>query len=226
MNGRHLIVVGATGMVGGIVLHEALAHPDVGMVTAVGRRSTGLQHAKLREVLHTDFTDYRDVSAALERQDAALFCLGAYTGTVPDDELRRITVDYPVAFAHALRERSPQAAFCLLSGQGADQTGRSRIPFARYKGAAERAVLTAGFPRVHLFRPGYIYPVTPRREPNLGYRVARVLYPIVRRIYPNIGIASDDLARAMVTVALNGAAPRTSGVLENRDIRLLAAASR
>jgi uncharacterized protein YbjT (DUF2867 family) len=96
------------------------------------------------------------------------------------------------------------------------------MAFARYKGAAEKGLLRVGFSRVHIFRPGYIYPVTPRSEPNLGYRIMRALYPMIRHISPNIGIASDDLARAMVHAGLNGTAEHEDPVLENRDIRALA----
>src|SRR6478672_5265206 len=96
--------------------------------------------------------------------------LGAYTGAVPDAELRKITVDYTVEFARVLYGSSPNAAFSFLSGNGADPTGRSRMAFARYKGEAEKTLLEEGFPRVYLFRPAYIYPVEPRKEPNFSYQ--------------------------------------------------------
>jgi hypothetical protein len=73
--------------------------------------------------------------------------------------------------------------------------------------------------RVHIFRPGYIYSVTPRKEPNLMYTVSRYLYPLVRRFYPNIGISSEDLARAMVNAGLHETGENENPVLENRDIR-------
>lgn len=221
-----VILAGGTGMVGGLALRFCLDSDAVSTVTAVGRRSVGIPHAKLREVVHTDFSDYHAVAEAFEVQDVGLFCIGAYTGVVPDAELRRVTVDYAVAFAETLRARSPGAALCLLSGAGADRKEKSRVPFARYKGIAENALLRMGFPRIHILRPGYIYPVTPRAEPNLMYRVSRVVYPLVRRIYPNIGIPSDDLARAMVHAGLHGTGAHESSVLENRDIRALAATLR
>ncbi len=166
--------------------------------------------------------NFSAIADTLAGQDVALFCLGVYSGAVPDDEFRRITVDSTLAFARALYAGSAQAAFCFLSGQGADPTERSRLAFARYKGAAEKALLGIGFPRVHIFRPGYVYPVTPREEPNLGYRAMRALYPVLRRIAPNIGVASEDLARAMVHAGLHGTAGHEDPVLENRDIRALA----
>ena len=81
-------------------------------------------------------------------------------------------------------------------------------------------------PRTHLFRPGYIYPVTPRTEPNLSYRAFRALWPALRLAYPNVGISSDGLAQAMLLAGLNGTAGHDSPVLENRDIRRLAAENR
>ena len=174
---KRLVIVGASGMVGGHALRYALEHPAIREVTSVGRRKLGVTHPKLMEVLHPDFADCSALAEALSGQDAAIFCLGAYTGAVTDAELRTITVSYTVEFARVLGSSSPDAAFSFLSGGGADPTGRSRIAFARYKGEAEKALHAAGFPRVYIFRPGYIYPVEPRKEPTLGYRLLRAAAP-------------------------------------------------
>jgi uncharacterized protein YbjT (DUF2867 family) len=216
-----LAIVGATGMVGGCALRHALAHAAVARVTTIGRRRVGISHPKLNEVVHQDFADCSALGEALAGQDVAIFCLGAYTGAVTDAELRRVTVDYTVEFARVLRASSPAAAFSFLSGSGADPTGRSRMTFARYKGEAENALLAAGFPRLYIFRPAYIYPVEPRREPTFGYRVLRAIYPLFRRLLPNQVIRADDLARAMVDVVLDKKEAGQGLVLENRDIRAL-----
>src|SRR6266404_8670620 len=73
---ERLVIVGATGMVGGYALRYALEHPAVGTVTAIGRKKLGISHAKLREVLHRDFADCSGLADALSGQDAAVFCLG------------------------------------------------------------------------------------------------------------------------------------------------------
>jgi len=181
--GKRLVIVGATGMVGGYVLRYALDHAAVGGVTAVGRKPTGITHPKLTEVLHQDFADCSGLAGALSGQDAAIFCLGAYTGAVSDADLRRVTVDYAVEFARVFHDSSPGATFEFLSGGGADPTGRSRMAFAQYKGEAENALTAAGFPAVYIFRPTYIYPVQPRREPTFNYRVLRAIYPVFRLLF-------------------------------------------
>ena len=214
-----LVIVGASGMVGGCALRYTLGLTAIGSVTAVGRRALGISHAKLKEVLHRDFSDCSALVAATSGQDACVFCLGTYTGKVPDAELRTVTVDYTIAFAEVLRRSSPDAAFSFLSGAGADPTGRSRMAFARYKGEAEKTLLAAGFPRLYIFRPAYIYPVGSRKEPNFSYRLLRISYPVFRVLFPNQVIRADDLAGAMVDVALRKTGERGSRVFENRDIR-------
>jgi uncharacterized protein YbjT (DUF2867 family) len=218
---KRLVIVGASGMVGGYALRYALEHPAITSVTAIGRKKLGISHPKVKEVLHRDFADCSALAEVLSGQDAAVFCLGAYTGTVSDAELRTITVDYTVEFARVLRGRSPDAAFSFLSGSGADPTGQSRMAFARYKGEAEKALLATGFPHVYIFRPAYIYPVEPRKEPNFSYRLLRWVYPVFRSLFPNQVIRADDLARAMVDVVVCGTGVAPSMVFENHDILAL-----
>jgi uncharacterized protein YbjT (DUF2867 family) len=217
-----LVLVGATGMVGGYALRYALEHPNVELVTSIGRRKVGISHPKLTEVLHPDFADCSALAVVLKGQSAAIFCLGAYTGVVTDAELRKVTVDYAVEFARMLRASSPDAEFSFLSGNGADPTGMSRMTFARYKGEAEKAIREAEFPRIYIFRPAYIYPIEPRKEPNLGYRFLHSIYPLFRALFPNQVIRADDLARTMVDVAVKGGSEPQVFVFENRDLRAMA----
>jgi uncharacterized protein YbjT (DUF2867 family) len=218
---KRLVIIGASGMVGGYAIRFALDNPAVNSVTSIGRKKLGISHPKLKEVLHQNFADCSALSDVLSGQDGAVFCLGTYTGSVSDAELHRITVDYTVEFSRVLSGSSPGAAFSFLSGNGADPTGRSRLAFARYKGEAENAVLAAGFPHVYLFRPAYIYPVEPRNEPNFSYRLLRTVYPVFRVLFPNQVIRADDLARAMVDLVLRQTHERQGLILENRDIRAM-----
>ena len=217
---QRLVIV--TGMVGGYAFRYALGNPAVGRVTAISRRKLGISHSKLDEVVHRDFADCSVLAEALSGQDAAIFCLGTYTRSVSDAELRKIYRGLHNRVRARSPGSSPEAAFSFLSGNGADQTGRSRMPFARYKGEAENALLAAGFPRVYIFRPAYIYPVEPRKEPNYSYRLLRAIYPVFRVLFPDRVIPADQLARAMLDVVVQKRGKRASVVLENRDIRAMA----
>jgi hypothetical protein len=81
-------------------------------------------------------------------------------------------------------------------------------------------LIAAGFPSVYVFRPAYIYPVEPRKEPNFSYRLLRAIYPAFQLLFPNQVIRADDLARAMVDIAVQGT-DRRAKVFENRDIRAM-----
>jgi len=223
---KRVVIVGASGMVGGYALRYALQNPIIEQVVSVGRKSLGISHPKLSEVLHSDFADCSALAHSLSGLQGAVFCLGTYTGAVSVTEMRKITVDYALEFARALRVSSPEATFAFLSGNGADPTGRSRIAFARDKGAAENGLRAAGFPRLYLLRPAYIYPVEPRKEPTLSYRLLRAVYPAFRILFPGLSIRSDDLGRVMVDLSIQDTAQPEIRVLENRDIQVLAQSTR
>jgi hypothetical protein len=116
--------------------------------------------------------------------------------------------------------QQPRRGVLILEWARRGPDGTKSDTFARYKGEAENALLAAGFPHVDLFRPAYIYPVEPRKEPNFSYRLLRAIYPALQLLFPNQVIRADDLARAMVDVAIQGT-DLGAKVFENRDIRAM-----
>ncbi len=213
---KKIIITGATGMVGNIALNTCLKSEDIESVISIGRKSVGFTHPKLTEIIHSDFLDFKDIENAFENIDVAIYCLGVYTGAVDRATFKTINVDFTKAFADTLKKKSPHSTFCFLSGQGADSTEKSRIAFAKDKGMAENIILALNFSNTYIFRPAYIYPVTPRKEPNFSYRIFRKLYPLMKTIYPKGVIPSVTLGKAMVAAGLSGA---TKTILENEDIK-------
>ncbi len=213
---KKVIIAGGTGMVGGVVLQACLDSAEVEKVTSIVRKPSGVQHTKLNEIIHPDFTDYTNLTAHFKDVDAAYFCIGVYTGQVPDAQFKMITVDFAAAFGDAVKNGSDRATFCLLSGAGADSEEKSRVAFAKYKGMAENYLIRLGFAGLHIFRPAYIYPVEPRNEPNLMYRISRKLYPLLKNIYSAGVITSEELGQAIFKGGMYGA-PKT--ILENVEIK-------
>lgn len=208
-------MTGATGMIGGLVMEHCLKHKEVSSVTSLVRRPSGIDHQKLNEIIVENFLNLDDKAPYFENVDVVYYCLGVYTGAVDRETFRKITVDYPEALARILVRKSPQLRFCLLSGAGADRREKSRMLFANDKGAIENRLSRMGFGAFHAFRPGYIYPVTPREEPNLSYRLMRRFYPVVELFGKGASIRSTELADAMFTIGLKG---HTKEIHENRDI--------
>jgi nucleoside-diphosphate-sugar epimerase len=213
---RNVIITGTNGMIGNLILHNCLKREDIEKVTSITRKPLGIYHPKLVEVIHNDLLDYTSVEKYLKNQDVCFYCIGVYTGQVPTEEFKKITVAYTEIFAQALRKNNETTSFCFLSGQGADKTEKSRILFAREKGIAENILFNLKFMNTHIFRPAYIYPITPRVEPNFLYKVMRTLYKPLKFIYPNSSVTSEKLATVMVDVGMNGG----KTIFENSDIRL------
>jgi nucleoside-diphosphate-sugar epimerase len=213
---KNIIITGSNGMIGNLILQMCLQRNDVGTITSITRKPIGISHTKLKEVLHQDFLDFSSIKEHLQNQDICFYCVGVYTGQVPTEEFKKITVDYTRAFATALNENSTAVSFNFLSGQGADSTEKSKVLFAREKGIAENILKNLNFAAFHTYRPGYIYPVTKRVEPNFLYKVFRIIYKLVKFIYPDIGLTSNKLAEVMVHIGFNGS---TITYLENKVMR-------
>jgi len=218
-----VLLFGATGMVGGGVLLACLDAADVQAVTAVGRRPSGRSHAKLRELVMEDMHDYRGVEAALTGFDACFFCLGVSSAGITEAEYARQTEDLTLAAATTLARLNPDMIFVYVSGAGTDSSERGRSIWARVKGRTENRLLRAGFRAAYMFRPGLIAPVRGVRSKTRLYRFFYALLgpvlPLLRRAWPDLVLATEQIGRAMLTVARTGA---PKAVLESRDLRLLA----
>jgi uncharacterized protein YbjT (DUF2867 family) len=213
------IVFGATGMIGQGVLRECLLDPDVERVLSIGRRRTGQSHAKLREIVHADFSDFSSIQGEMAGHDACFFCLGLSSAGMSEEEYRRVTYGVTMAAAEPLAKLNPGMTFVFVSGAGTDSTERGRTMWARVKGATENALLRMPFKAAYMLRPAYIQPrhgiVASGKITKVLYAVLGPLYPVWKVLFPNYVTTTEELGRAMIYIAKHGAAKR---VLESRDI--------
>ena len=213
---KKILITGSTGMVGGKILQLCLNSDKVSEIVSLVRKPTNTKHEKYKEVVVADFLHYEVQSSLFTEIDIVFYCLGTYTGTLPTNEFRKVNVDYPLNLAKAVHSKSPNAVFCLLSGQGADRSEKNSMQFARDKGAIENALSNLNFKAFYAFRPGYIYPTTKRKEPNFFYVLSRYIYPIIKLLGKNLSITDLQLAKVMFAVGLNG---YPKEILENKDMR-------
>jgi uncharacterized protein YbjT (DUF2867 family) len=215
-----VLLFGATGMVGQGVLRECLRDDGVEEVLAVGRSSTGRRHPKLRELVRSDMFDFDVAGADLQGYDACFFCLGVSSAGMSEAEYTRLTFDLTIGWAKTLARINPSMTFLYVSGAG---TG-GKAMWARVKGRTEAALL-ALFPSAYMVRLSALRAmhgeVSKTRWTRIGYAVLRPLLPLVRAIAPSAVISTEELGRAMIRVARQGASKR---VLEPGDLRALGAA--
>ncbi len=211
-----VLILGANGMIGELILNKCLESNEIGTVVTVTRKALAMNHEKLKNIIHHNFLDFTSIENVFAEIDICYYCLGVYTGAVSNNLFFEITVDYTKSVVALLKEKSPNVRFCFLSGMGAYLTEKSNVPFAKAKGMAENYLLKIGLGALFIFRPGYIYPVTKRKEPNAFYTIIRWFYPFLNLIYPNIGLSSEQLAKSMFKAGFENA-PTT--ILENKAIK-------
>ncbi len=215
----NVVIFGATGMVGQGALRECLLDSGVALVQTVGRTATGEKHPKLREVVHRDLLHYSAIETELAGFDACFFCLGVSSAGMAEADYERVTYGITMAAAECLCRLNPQMTFIYVSGAGTDSSEQGRSMWARVKGKTENALMRLPFKAVYLFRPGFIEPLHGVRSKTTGYRVFYVLtspvLPLLRWVFPNYVLTTEQIGRAMLAVARNGA-PRQ--ILESRDI--------
>lgn len=219
-----VLLFGATGMVGQGVRRECLRDPGVTEVVALVRKPTGQAHAKLGEVIHEDFFDYRAIEADLAGLDACFFCLGVSAAGLGEAEYSRLTHDLTLAAAEVLARLNPAMTFVYVSGAGTDSSERGRTMWARVKGRTENDLRRLPFKAVYLFRPGLIQPLHGIRSRTGWYQaiytVLGPLFPLLRRLFPKAILTTEELGRAMLRVARDGA---PTAVLEAADLIALGA---
>lgn len=211
-------------MVGQGVLRECLLDPAVQRVLTVVRRATGQRHQKLEELVHGDFFDFSAVEPRLSGYDACLFCLGVSSAGMTEAAYTRVTYDITLAAATILVRQNPAMTFIFVSGAGTDSSEHGRSMWARVKGKTENALRAMPFKAVYVFRPAFIQPQHGIASRTRAYRVLYAafapLVPLLRACFPRYIATTEQVGRAMVRVAKQGA---PKAILESPDIVALAA---
>jgi len=96
------IITGSTGMVGEGVLYICLDSPEVESVSVVNRKPCGVEHPKLKEIIHKDFLDLSPIEDQLTGYNACYFCAGVSSIGKKEEEYRKITYDITLNFAKTL----------------------------------------------------------------------------------------------------------------------------
>jgi uncharacterized protein YbjT (DUF2867 family) len=214
-----VILFGATGMVGQGVLRECLLDADVETVLAVGRSPTGVQNAKLREIVHDNFLDFSTIESQLAGYDACFFCLGVSSVGMSEERYRHLTYDITLAAATTLSKLNPGMVFVYVTGQGTDSTEQGRLMWARIKGKTENDLLKLPFKAAYMFRPAGIQPLHGVKSRTAWiqaiYVVASPLLTWLDRVAPKYMTTTEQVGRAMIKVARDG---YPKPVLESEDI--------
>jgi hypothetical protein len=211
-----VIITGTTGMVGEGVLHECLQHNDVEQVLLVNRKTSGLTHPKLKEILHTDFFNLSAIEEQLGGYNACFFCLGVSSVGMKEPEYYHLTYDLTMHFAETLsKQNNNEMTFCYVSGAATDSTEQGKVMWARVKGKTENDLMKLPFKAVYNFRPGALEPTKGLKNTLVYYNYLGWLMPIIRLLAPKHICKLKDLGMAMINAASKGF---TKKIVEVPDI--------
>lgn len=215
-----VIFFGATGMVGAGTLREVLAEPEVQAVLCVGRRSCGVQHAKLQELVLPDLFDTTAVEAQLIGYDACIWAVGISSVGLDEAAYAKVTEELTLLWARALLRLNPNLSFCYCSAAGA---GGSSM-WARVRQRVEGSLQSMPFRHKGCVRPALIQPGPGIRSQVKLYQafivLAKPLFPLLVKILPQHATTSERLGRAMLRVVQGRA---DAFILECADINRIGA---
>ncbi|KAJ4179016.1 hypothetical protein NW755_012754 [Fusarium falciforme] len=219
-----LVVAGATGFLGTEVVRQALSHPKIASVIALARRQTAVpggsgsqaDASKLKSVACDNFISYPEsVKTEIPDADACIWLIAitpTKSKTFPQDEVRKICHDYPLAAADTFsnlprKDKTEPFRFVYVSGSNAERDPAKK-PWIMgdycvmrqgqvETDVLERAQKSSGTLKACVFKPGLINTANTSLLVKGVQGVARVLIglPTIQR---------DEMAAALLDTAVNG----------------------
>ncbi len=211
-----VILTGATGMVGEGVLLECLQNTMVEQVLSVSRKSCGINHPKLQELLVPDFMNLESHKEALTGYDACFYCAGISSVGMDEAKYTQITYNTTLHFATVLAELNPKMVFNYVSGASTDSSEKGKVMWARVKGRTENDLMKLPFRGVYNFRPAIMKPF--RGQKNVK-ALFRFLLPLFLVLFKSKSLTLSQVGKAMIKKVDNWSEER---VLEVGDIKCLA----
>lgn len=194
------MIAGATGLVGSACLQLLLDSEKYDHVVAIGRKESGLQHPKLKNII-VDFEQLDNLSPDKPIHDVYC-CLGTTIKKAGSPEnFRKVDYDFVMNVARWADSHGAKRLM-LVSAIGADAS--SRIFYSKVKGEVERDVAKLNISEIHIFQPSLL--LGNRNEFRFGESVGAammvLLKPFLRgKLAKYHPIKGADLARAMYAAA-------------------------
>ncbi|KAK1758860.1 hypothetical protein QBC47DRAFT_419997 [Echria macrotheca] len=220
----HLILTGATGLVGSGILDAMIKNKAVTKISILSRRPVGMADAahdpRINVILHNDFTSYPpSVLDQLRDAQGCVWALGVSQNQVTEPEYVEITKTYALNAATAFQSldetKKQPFNFIFISGHGATFTpGRLTPLFGRVKGETELALaemrrrnplLRASTARpcaIDWTRHEAIWPFMPRQEGYKAGLMGRGILAAIRVGYKSLSAPTEELGRFVTDMAL------------------------
>jgi uncharacterized protein YbjT (DUF2867 family) len=205
MNGQTAVVLGATGLIGNLLVGELLKDNYFNCIRILVRRPSALNHSKLQQEI-VNFDDDDDLTQKFGEGDVIFCCIGTTQKQVKGDNeaYKKIDFDIPVNAAKIGRLKKFKK-YLLVSSAGAN--AHSSNFYLQLKGKVENTIRQFPFESISLFRPSMLLGErnTIRRGDTILQLVmnffSMFLFGSLRKYH---AIEAKDVAKAMVAESKRG----------------------
>lgn len=171
------IILGATGLTGGILLQKLIADKTYTKIKLFSRNSVVIKSYKLEEHL-IDLLDLNK-SKELFTADEVFCCIGTTAFKTKDKKVYR-TIDYGIPVSAAkLAIKNNISTFVLVSSMGANAS--STVFYNKTKGEMERDVLKQNIKNTYILRPSLIG--GNRTEIRVGERIGKGIMSVINPLF-------------------------------------------
>ncbi|KAI9694278.1 MAG: hypothetical protein M1820_009081 [Bogoriella megaspora] len=219
----HLILTGATGLVGAAALQAMLTRESVTKISIISRRPVAMAegHEKVKVHIQKDFSTIDStILEELKGAHGCVWAMGISMNQVTKEEYTKITQEYPTTFAEAFSRLSPTFNFVYVSGEGVSTKppGLFTPSYSTIKGRTETSLLSLSkeHPSLKVFnlRPGAvdakdqpeIHPFLPKYT-SLQKKGEKLLIPAIRAVMPGLMSPTKELGEFMVDLAAGDGSP-------------------
>ncbi len=196
--GEIAIVIGATGLVGGVLVEQLAEANHISRVVSVTRRPVEYAGSKIENQV-VDFDNLDDV-ASVFKGDLLFSCLGTTRRQAGSLEAQRmVDLEYQYKVAQLAASQGVQH-YLLVSSSGA--RANSRSAYLQMKGELEKRVRPMPFKRISIFQPSLL--MGQRPELRFGEKLGSLILPLLTAI-PGLHryrpIRGEQVAAKMVQVS-------------------------
>ncbi len=198
--GKIAIILGASGLTGGLVLKKLLADDRYEIIKLFSRKSIGISNSKIIEFIGDilELENFKNDFTA----DEVFCCIGTTTKKTPSKELyKSIDFGIPVMAAKIAKENNIKT-FIVVSAIGANS--KSSIFYNRTKGEMEEAVIEQQIPNTYILQPSIISGDRneERSFEKLGIQLFNLFEPLlVGKLKKYRATKAEHIAESMIYLA-------------------------
>lgn len=190
------LILGSTGLIGDILMHNLLASNCYSKIYAISRRPLGFEHPKMVNIV----ADYYSIDDYIKdlKVDHFYSCIGSTKSKTPERDIYyQIDHDYPYKVSKYLINNN-LTNICIVSSIGANS--KSKNFYLKMKGDLERDIIKLAIPNTFILRPSLL--LGKRGEKRLLESISSFVMSVLNvfllgRLKDYRSIKAEDVASTM-----------------------------